>query len=240
MTDPSPSAPRGPGPPRGRGWPVLVLVAAALGIGLYALDRLNPAVLASTEGWMRLVAVAMILVLVAPAAFAGRLSRNLSNLMIWAGIILAIVFVYSQVSDKQITAFRAALMPQHDSAQTTGEARFRANRNGEFVVQGRINGEPVTFLVDTGASDVVLSQTDARRLGIDPDDLIFSRIYDTANGPVAGAPVRLNEVEVGGVKLQAVRASVNGGDLNQSLLGLSFLGRLSGFEVRDGVLTLYQ
>ncbi len=96
------------------------------------------------------------------------------------------------------------------------------------------------FLVDTGATDVVLSVTDARRLGIDPDELSFTRLYDTANGTVSGAPVRLGEVSLGGVRVTAVRATVTDGGLNQSLLGLSFLNRLSGFEVRGGVLTLYQ
>ncbi len=223
-------------------WRAVVVVAVLVALGLYGLHRLNPGVFDETGTWMRLIGVAMILVLVAPAAFSGRLSRNLRNLLIWAAILIAIALGYSQfqTGTDSVVSVRGTFMPQHDSSEIPGEARFRANRDGEFVVRALVDGTPVVFLVDTGATDVVLSETDARRLGIDPDALSFTRLYDTANGTVSGAPVRLGEISLGGVRVTAVRATVTDGGLNQSLLGLSFLNRLSGFEVRDGVLTLYR
>ena len=99
---------------------------------------------------------------------------------------------------------------------------------------------PIRFLVDTGASDVVLSPSDARKLGFDPDHLKFTRPYNTANGVVWGASVTLNRVAIGPVALDGVAASVNGAAMGQSLLGMSFLGRLSGYAVENGRMTLRQ
>jgi aspartyl protease family protein len=93
-------------------------------------------------------------------------------------------------------------------------------------------------MVDTGASDVVLSPADARRLGFDLAELKFTRIYQTANGTVRGAPVRLRRITIGPIEIEDVRASVNGAPMGTSLLGMSFLGRLMGYEVTTDTLTL--
>ena len=96
----------------------------------------------------------------------------------------------------------------------------------------------IRFLVDTGASEVVLSPRDAERLGFDLKSLNFNRIYQTANGTVTGAPVRLEEIRIGPIVVSDVRASVNGAEMKRSLLGMSFLGRLGGYRVNGDVLTL--
>ena len=119
-------------------------------------------------------------------------------------------------------------------------AQFFANNSGEFVVTGLVNEVEILFLVDTGASDVILTTHDAQRVGMIPDDMIFSRLYRTANGTVYGAPVRLSAVTVGGVRVKNVRASVSGGSLHRSLLGMSYLSRISEFSIRNQILTLHQ
>jgi len=113
-----------------------------------------------------------------------------------------------------------------------------ARADGQFVVEARVNGQPVRFMVDTGASDLMLSPADAARLGFDLDTLAYTHPYQTANGRVYGAPVRLGEVAVGPIVLRNVKASVNGAPLDHSLLGMSFLGRLGGFSVDGSRLTL--
>ena len=95
-------------------------------------------------------------------------------------------------------------------------------------------------MVDAGASNVVLSPADARRLGFDLARLSFHQVFRTANGMVRGAPVTLAEIRIGPIELHNVRASVNGADLSQSLLGMSFLDRLAGYSVENGTLTLRQ
>jgi aspartyl protease family protein len=85
---------------------------------------------------------------------------------------------------------------------------------------------------------VVLSPRDARRLGFDPARLDFSRTVQTAGGLVRAAPVRLDSIEIGELKLTSLPALVNPHDLDDSLLGVSFLDRLKGYEVADGSLIL--
>ena len=85
----------------------------------------------------------------------------------------------------------------------------------------------------------ILRPADARRLGLDPADLDFTRVYRTANGTVRGAPVRLDTVELGEFRFHDLSASVNEANMSESLLGISFLERFSRYEVRSGTLTLY-
>ncbi len=96
------------------------------------------------------------------------------------------------------------------------------------------------FVVDTGASDVILSLTDAERVGLDPDSLSYTRAYTTANGTIFGAPVRLESISIGPIAVENVRASISQTDLSISLLGMSFLKRLDGFSVRGRTMTIYQ
>lgn len=129
------------------------------------------------------------------------------------------------------------LMP-HRAQNIDGNVVLRMSDNGHFVVEALVDGTKVTFLVDTGASDVVLSPNDAKRLGFDESSLKFTKIYQTANGIIRGAPVRLGKIAIGTLQIDEVRASVNGAPMSESLLGMSFLERLSGFEVTGNSLIL--
>jgi len=93
------------------------------------------------------------------------------------------------------------------------------------------------LLVDTGASLVTLTPADARAAGIAPGELVFNRRVSTANGSARMAPVTLREIRIGQLSIYDVPAAVLE-NLNISLLGMSFLGRLQGYEMRDGKLTI--
>lgn len=227
---------------RGPGWLALILIIIMLVGGLYALDQYNPTLFRSDEGMRRLVYLVLLLIIVGPALFMGRLSRNLRNMLVWAGmlVLLAVGYAFWHQGEVSSRAVTSELMPQRGTADTPSKASFVANRNGDFVVEALVQGEPIVFIVDTGASDVVLSPDDARRIGFKLDRLEYTQRYQTANGVIFGAPVRLDWMSVGGINLYDVRASVPDSDLRYSLLGMSFLNRLGGFEVRDGVLTLHR
>ncbi|WP_417319690.1 retropepsin-like aspartic protease family protein [Emcibacter sp.] len=120
-----------------------------------------------------------------------------------------------------------------------GSISFPVTSGGHYLLRVQVNGEPVTFILDTGASDVILTARDARRVGINPDRLSFSQPYDTANGRTWGARVQIAEMTIGPVYLENVRASVIREGLEQSLLGMSFLDRLSAYQVKDNILTLF-
>jgi clan AA aspartic protease (TIGR02281 family) len=113
-----------------------------------------------------------------------------------------------------------------------------AGPHGHFVIDAVVDGVSLTFLVDTGASEIVLTLDDARQLGFLPHSLEFSQRFRTANGEVRGAPVRLRELRIGQFSLYDLDASVNEAPLAISLLGMSFLDRLDGYRVEDGRLIL--
>src|SRR3546814_9792632 len=88
-------------------------------------------------------------------------------------------------------------MPSRAVEVAEGVVEVRAGAGGHFVVTATVNGVPVDFLIDTGASDIVLSLADAQRLGYSPENLSFTRQYVTANGIGRGAPIRLDSLAVG-------------------------------------------
>jgi len=114
-----------------------------------------------------------------------------------------------------------------------------ADASGHFFVQAAINGTQVRMMVDTGATGVVLSREDARRVGINPQPSDFTVRTSTANGTVPVAPIVLKEVAVGEILVRDVPAVVHPDTRFQdSLLGMSFLSRLSQFEISGGRLIL--
>jgi aspartyl protease family protein len=110
---------------------------------------------------------------------------------------------------------------------------------GQYVVEAMVNGTPVDFLVDTGASHVVLAPDDAARVGFRPVQLRYAGRADTANGTVGLAPVTLRELRIGQLSRHGVEAVVNKAPMGISLLGMSFLDGLEGWEARDDRLLLY-
>jgi aspartyl protease family protein len=105
------------------------------------------------------------------------------------------------------------------------------SRDGLFYVTAIVNGVAVRFVVDTGATVVVLTADDARRTGLAVNANDFSGQASTANGRAAMARVKLNDVVVGTRRDQAVDAAVVQGGLNVSLLGQSWLSRLQSVTI---------
>ena len=121
-----------------------------------------------------------------------------------------------------------------------GGARIEVPRgpDGHYHLGLRLNDVPVEFVVDTGASSVVLSQRDARRVGINTDALRYTGIANTANGTVQTATVVIDEITLGGVTDRNFPVLVNRGELGTSLLGMDYLHRFSRLEISDGRLVL--
>ena len=127
--------------------------------------------------------------------------------------------------------------PRRQSA--SGAVELQAGADGHFHVEVEINGRPIETMVDTGATMVALSYQDAERAGVYVRPADFTMRVNTANGIARAAPVTLDEISLGDITVRNVRAAVSEpGRLQGSLLGMSFLGRLSRFEMRAGVLVL--
>ncbi|MDG1169102.1 MAG: TIGR02281 family clan AA aspartic protease [Sulfitobacter sp.] len=111
-------------------------------------------------------------------------------------------------------------------------------RDGHYYLTVQINDTPVRFVVDTGATDMVLTQADASRAGIDLQTLSYLGRANTANGQVRTALVRLDDVRLGAVTDHDVSAVVNEGQMQQSLLGMGYLQRWGRIEISQGELIL--
>jgi aspartyl protease family protein len=151
----------------------------------------------------------------------------------WVVGIVLLVTLFNGIIERQTN-------PNPDPVAMAGQAGvpqvvLRRNRAGHFVAGGRINGEPVVFLVDTGATDVALPIGLARRLGL---PLRPGGLSQTANGTVQTWSTRLDSVDLGGLVARGVRASVlpnMPGD--EILLGMSYLKHLEMIQ-RGDTLTL--
>ncbi len=182
-----------------------------------------------------------LLLLVSSFAVRWRTSpgETLRNIAIWVAVAATIGAGYSFRHEFEAVGNRMMfeLVP-HRGQVANNRITFRARTSGHFVVEALVDGTALRFLVDTGATDVVLSPSDAQLLGFDLKSLKFTRVYHTANGTVRGAPVRLRQITLGPIAMRDVRASVNEAPMTSSLLGMSFLSRLSSYKVSKDTLTL--
>ncbi|MGF1628776.1 MAG: TIGR02281 family clan AA aspartic protease [Kiloniellaceae bacterium] len=150
---------------------------------------------------------------------------------------LAVVFLVDR--EEAGPAAPQPAMPSRSSAATaTSELVLKAGAHGHFMVEATVNGQPIEFLVDTGASSIYLTPADAARLGWTPPRLTYSERYTTASGVVHAAPVTLRSLRIGQFELYDLPASVGEAPGSLSLLGMSFLKRLEGYEVRGDRLIL--
>jgi aspartyl protease family protein len=166
-------------------------------------------------------------------AFRGQLGALVRQATSWALLFALLVIGYGVFSDQ-----RSLSLPRQSVFAEAGRVEIPRSRDGHYHVVLDVNGAPIEFIVDTGATDMVLSRQDALRAGIDPDNLLFSGLAQTANGRVETAPVRLREVRLGAMSDANVRAVVNGGEMRRSLLGMSYLNSFDRIEINDGRLIL--
>jgi aspartyl protease family protein len=116
--------------------------------------------------------------------------------------------------------------------------QYRADASGHYFIDADVNGATIRFLLDTGASFVTLSQDDARAAGIADGLLNFSETMNTANGTARAAAASLRSVRLEQLEVREVPAMVMQQAMPVSLLGMSFLNRLNGYSIKDGVLTI--
>ena len=160
--------------------------------------------------------------------------RTLKHAMAWGMIFLGVVAaggLWTDVRDD-------IMMPRQSVVGDGQTITVPRALDGHYYLQADLNGTPVVFVVDTGASEIVLSREDAERVGIDFDALRFTGRATTANGIVATARARVDEMALGPVVDRSVPVSVNNGEMAGSLLGMTYLNRFDRIEFSDGRLTL--
>jgi aspartyl protease family protein len=153
--------------------------------------------------------------------------------------ILVMVAVAAAVSSHHETGPADGLRPSLDAPGLFSATEVKADGNGHYFAKADINGTTIAVMVDTGASGVALSYEDAEKVGLRPHGLDYDTPINTANGIVKAARITLRRVEVDNVRVRDVEGIVlPEGALRGTLLGMSFLSRLSSFRIENGVLYL--
>ncbi|MDK3073054.1 TIGR02281 family clan AA aspartic protease [Sedimentitalea sp. JM2-8] len=186
--------------------------------------------------WGNLIYLGLLLAMIL-SWFVAQNRRSLGKLaqqaLAWGLIFVGVIAAIGVWDD-----IRQTIVPSQGVLTETGQIEVPRARDGHYYLTLVINGKPVDFLIDTGASQVVLSHSDAEHLGLVTPDLAYTGRAMTANGEVRTAPVRLDSVELGPVLDRNVRAWVNEGEMDKSLLGMSYLQRWNRIEITGNALVL--
>jgi aspartyl protease family protein len=180
--------------------------------------------------------------------------RIMRSIIIFAGMLLGLGVVVARIADQSgrrpalaaaapPAAAASAAAPSAPAQQDSYGSSVTVPRDarGHFVVDARVDGRHMGFMIDTGASMIAIRANDAALLGVHPVARDFTVAVQTANGANRAAPVQLGMVEVSGVSVRNVAALVMpDAALGENLLGLSFLSRLRRFEYSNGKMVLEQ
>ena len=178
-------------------------------------------------------------------------------MMMRHSVVLAVAVVVALAAAKSLVSYADAPAPkaaaatapvlrsapdaanaQTAASPTAAPAEITKRADGQYWAEAEINGRWIHCLVDTGATAVALTQADASRLGLQPASLNYNIPVNTANGATRAAQVDLEHVSVSGARVEHVAAMVVKDGLSQSLLGMTYLGRLSRFEATPTTLIL--
>ncbi|UTD26521.1 TIGR02281 family clan AA aspartic protease [Bradyrhizobium sp. WD16] len=163
------------------------------------------------------------------------------NLVIFAVVMIVAGTYMAQLADR-MSAQPAQASPAPITVAAAPAGRtvvIPRDRRGHFQTDGRIDGQRLSFMVDTGASIVALTETDAARIGLRPSRSDYTAMVTTANGKTKAARVHLASLDVGGLVVRDVDAIVLPDDvLSENLLGLSYLSKLKRFEYAGGKMML--
>ncbi|MEQ9038408.1 MAG: TIGR02281 family clan AA aspartic protease [Silicimonas sp.] len=161
------------------------------------------------------------------------LGRTARSLLVWGLIVVGLMAGYGLWGD-----IRNDIAPRQTVLEDGTGVAVPRSEDGHFHLTLEVNGVPVEFLVDTGASDIVLTMRDAERVGLEPGGLAFLGRARTANGMVETAYTTVDRISLGPIRFDRVGVAVNGGEMDGSLLGMAFLNRFGRLEISDNTLLL--
>ena len=166
------------------------------------------------------------------------------TIMIFAAFMIGLGTIMAQIADKMTPALANTAPRKTVAVETPAPSGLRSlsiarDARGHFATEGRIDGQRIGFMVDTGASVIALNESSAARFGLRPSRGDYKATVTTANGTVKAAPTRLAMVDIGGIVVRDVDAMVLPDEaLSENLLGLSFLSKLKRFEYANGKIVL--
>ncbi|MBV6486936.1 MAG: hypothetical protein GHHEDOFH_00873 [Pseudorhodoplanes sp.] len=220
---------------------ILWLLLIGLGLSvliLYARHDAGTIGRLSTDDFASLVAKIAFLVFLGGSVlmiFRESFTQALQAVLFWIVVALLLVVGYTYRFELRDVSNRvlAQLVPGRAASLGARTVEIARGRGGEFSITTQINGARVPMVLDTGASAVVLTQDAAKAAGLPLEILSYDVSVDTANGRTRAAAVTLDRIGIGDIVERAVPALIaQPGQLRTSLLGMSFLNRLQGWEVR--------
>ncbi|MFT6023699.1 MAG: aspartyl protease family protein [Ascidiaceihabitans sp.] len=185
----------------------------------------------ATAGYLTLLGVVLAAGLWTRAR--NNLSRTLQHVAIWFLIFVGAIAAVGLWQDME-----RHMGGQSASADGSGQITVPRSRDGHYYLTLEINGENMEFVVDTGATDIVLNRAAAERAGIDTDQLAYVGRASTANGVVETAYIRLETITLGEITDTNVAAVVTAGEMREPLLGMGYLQRWGRIEIAGDQLTL--
>ncbi|MEM8702432.1 MAG: TIGR02281 family clan AA aspartic protease [Pseudomonadota bacterium] len=221
-----------------RGFVVVALIVIMFAAVFYFFfgDPTDPENINFDDSGPRIVALsALAFVFLASFIFGQPKIREIvQGTLFWGGLCALLVVGYTYRTDLVQAGYRVlgALAPGLAVTQPDGSILIVRDATGHFVLDGRVNGTRTHFLLDTGASAVVLTYDDARRAGFDPDTLSFTVPVSTANGRAMVAPILIETLTVGDHSLRNIRGFVaRDGALSGNLFGLTALDKLRSWRI---------
>jgi aspartyl protease family protein len=168
------------------------------------------------------------------------------SILIFAGLLVGLGTFMAQTADRMTATPALAKTTSGKASPEPAQTGIRSlsiprDARGHFQTEGRIDGQRISFMVDTGASVIALNESSAARFGLRPSRGDYNATVSTANGTIKAARTRLAMVELGGLIVRDVEAMVLPDEaLSENLLGLSFLSKLKRFEYAGGKMVLEQ
>lgn len=162
-----------------------------------------------------------------------QLGQTARQALLWAFIFIGAIGVAGLWED-----IRDDVVPRQSVAAGEGRVEIPRRFDGHYYVTLTADGAPIEFVVDTGATDIVLSKADARKAGIDVDALRFNGIANTANGTVRTARATIDTLALGDLVDHRVPVWINEGELDGSLLGMAYLERYDSLSIQNGKMVL--
>ncbi|MEE4187751.1 MAG: TIGR02281 family clan AA aspartic protease [Roseobacter sp.] len=160
-------------------------------------------------------------------------NKTLQHVAAWALIFGGAIAAYGLWGDISQT-----VRPQQSVFAEENRIVVPRSPNGHYYLNVEVNGAPVSFVLDTGATSLVLTKADAIRSGLEPENLNYYQRAMTANGEVRTAPVRLDTMALGPFTDTNVPAVVNEGEMSSSLMGMTYLERWGKIQIAGNTLTL--
>ncbi len=173
------------------------------------------------DGYARLIYLGILLAAVigwGMAEYRGRMGQALRVALAWGMIFIGLMAGYGLWTDVKNSA------KPHQTIGDAGELVVPRSPDGHYYLTLTINGKDIIFVADTGATNLVLSPDDAATVGINKADLNFMHQAETANGTVDIARTTLDSVVLGPFTDTDITAWVNGAAMEESLLGMDYLG----------------